>query len=125
MPTPDENAAILRPVWEALVDEAFAHVVRVIDGATSGGLTILIDRTEGMLPGNRHGMIADESIAVDEPDLTLATDQETLNRELLAAVAGLGGGGGRADYLYWSSGATATDPEWLTYGGKLLRRRIT
>ena len=83
----DERAAILRPVWEALVTEAEARLRAVVDHATAGGSRIVYERIEGTVPDNAHGTIRDESVVVSFPSYSFAADLETLLGEIIADLS--------------------------------------
>jgi hypothetical protein len=118
--TDDESTAILRPMWEALVTEAEARLFRVLDYHTSGGLRIILDRTEGTLPPNARGTIEDISVLVDFPAYSLAQELQTLLGQIIADL------GDAADpatnspnYVYWVDGAGLA--HWPTFNGAVTR----
>lgn len=83
----NELKSKLRPVAEALIRKDDERRNRAVDRATRGGTTVVLSETVGNLPGNRHGVIPDESVEVSIASLPTLVSQELFNEFVVAALA--------------------------------------
>jgi hypothetical protein len=87
----DELAALARPLAKKLVRRDDARRARIFDGVTGGGTKVILgEGTTGNLPGNQHGVIADESVAVSFPEFPTVADLQSLLALMIAAIGAIG-----------------------------------